>query len=93
MSASRAPWSLIAAAAIAAGPASAGNPEAGKHVFETICHRCHAALPYTGRIGVQNLPSFLANPRAFKPTTAMTFVGLRNRTDIDDVIAYITQGR
>ena len=49
-----------------------------------------AALPYTGRIGVENLPKFLANPRRYKPTTAMTFPGLRSKKDIDDVIAYIT---
>ena len=38
----------------------------------------------------ENLPKFLANPRRFKPTTAMTFPGLRSKKDIDDVIAYIT---
>ena len=43
-----------------------------------------------GRIGVENLPKFLANPRRYKPTTAMTFPGLRSKKDIDDVIAYIT---
>jgi cytochrome c2 len=73
-----------------AGAADAGDPEAGKHIFQTICHACHAALPYTGRIGVENLPKFLANPRRYKPSTAMTFPGLRSRKDIDDVIAYIT---
>jgi hypothetical protein len=50
-----------------------------------VCHQCHAALPYTGRIGVENLPK-----RRYKPTTAMTFPGLRSRKDIEDVIAYIT---
>jgi cytochrome c2 len=69
--------------------AHAADPEAGKRIFDTVCHRCHAALPYTGRIGVENLPKFLANPRRFKPSTAMNFPGLRNRKDIDDVIAYI----
>jgi cytochrome c2 len=72
------------------GDACATDAEAGKRIFETVCHRCHAALPYTGRIGVENLPKFLANPRRYKPTTAMTFTGLRSRKDIDDVIAYIT---
>ena len=84
---------LVASAATHAGSVEAGNPEAGKHIFETVCHRCHAALPYTGRIGVENLPRFLANPRAYKPTTAMTFPGLHSRKEIDDVIAYITQAR
>jgi len=70
--------------------AHAADTEAGKRIFQTICRQCHAALPYTGRIGVENLPKFLANPRRFKPTTAMTFPGLRSRKDIDDVIAYIT---
>ncbi len=70
--------------------AVAGDPEAGKRIFQTVCHKCHAALPYTGRIGVQNLPKFLANPRGFKPSTAMTFPGLHSKKDIDDVIAYIT---
>ena len=70
----------------------AGDPLAGKAVFETICHGCHAALPYTGRVGDANLPAFLANPRRFNPKTAMTFPGLRRKKDIDDVIAYITAG-
>jgi len=81
---------LLAVSALAGGSAQAGDAEAGKRVFETVCHRCHAALPYTGRIGVENLPKFLANPRGYKPSTAMTFPGLRSRKDIDDVIAYIT---
>ena len=72
--------------------ALAGDPAAGKTIFQTICQKCHAALPYTGRIGVANLPAFLANPRRYKPTTAMTFPGLKRKKDIDDVIAYITQG-
>jgi cytochrome c2 len=81
---------LAASALVVSGATHAANPEAGKRIFETVCHRCHAALPYTGRIGVENLPKFLANPRRFKPSTAMNFPGLRNRKDIDDVIAYIT---
>ena len=72
------------------GDAHAADAEAGKRIFERVCHQCHAALPYTGRIGIENLPKFLANPRRYKPTTAMTFPGLRSRKDIDDVIAYIT---
>ena len=67
--------------------AHAADPEAGKRM--AVCHKCGAALPYTGRIGVENLPKFLANPRRFKPSTAMNFTGLRNKKDIDDVIAYI----
>jgi cytochrome c2 len=78
------------AALFGCGSAHAADAEAGKRIFERVCHRCHAALPYTGRIGVENLPKFLANPRGYKPTTAMTFPGLRSRKDIDDVIAYIT---
>ena len=82
---------LALAVALAAGAdAKAGDPEAGKLIFEHICHQCHAALPYTGRIGVENLPKFLANPRGYKPSTAMTFPGLHRQKDIDDVIAYIT---
>jgi hypothetical protein len=65
----------------------AGDPVAGKAIFERTCH---AALPYTGRIGVANLPKFLANPRRYKPDTAMTFPGLRSKKDIDDVISFIT---
>jgi cytochrome c2 len=79
-------WSALASC----GAARAADAEAGKRIFERVCHQCHAALPYTGRIGVENLPKFLANPRRYKPTTAMTFPGLRARKDIDDVIAYIT---
>jgi cytochrome c2 len=79
----------IAALASASG-CWAGDPVAGKAIFERICHTCHAALPYTGRIGVANLPKFLANPRRYKPDTAMTFPGLRSAKDIDDVIAFIT---
>jgi cytochrome c2 len=74
------------------GSAKAGDQIAGKAIFDRICHACHAALPYTGRIGEANLPRFLANPKAYKPDTAMTFPGLRNKKDIDDVIAYITAG-
>ena len=70
----------------------AGDPIAGNAVFEKNCHGCHAALPYTGRIGDANLSKFLANPKGYKPTTAMTFPGLRNQKDIDDVIAFITKG-
>ena len=81
---------LALSAAIGAGAVRAADPEAGKRIFQTVCHRCHAALPYTGRIGVENLPKFLANPKAYKPSTAMNFPGLRSRKDIDDVIAYIT---
>ncbi len=92
----RAVFALVIGAPIAAmtgaGYAWAGDPEAGKKIFQTICHACHAALPYTGRIGDANLPQFLANPKRYKPTTAMTFPGLRNQKDIDDVIAYITAG-
>ena len=79
-------WSALANCVVV----HAADAEAGKKVFQTICHQCHAALPYTGQIGVENLPKFLANPRRFKPTTAMTFPGLHSRKDIDDVIAYIT---
>jgi cytochrome c2 len=71
----------------------AGDPVAGKATFDHICHACHAALPYTGRIGDANLPAFLANPKRYKPSTAMTFPGFRgNKKAIDDVIAYITAG-
>jgi len=66
-----------------------GDPAAGKVVFDTICHRCHAALPYTGRVG-DRLAAFLANPRRVNPKTAMTFPGLRSKKQIEDVIAYIT---
>lgn len=82
----------IAAASAATDDAWAGDPAAGKLIFEKICHACHAALPYTGRIGDANLPQFLANPRRYNPKTAMTFPGLRSKKDIDDVIAYITAG-
>ena len=73
--------------------ALAADAEAGKRIFQTVCRQCHAALPYTGRIGLENLPKFLANPRRFKPTTAMTFPGLRSQKDIDNVIAYITENQ
>jgi cytochrome c2 len=85
---------LAIATSILIGGASnrswAGDPLAGKAIFERICHACHAALPYIGRIGEANLPLFLANPRRFNPKTAMTFPGLQRKKDIDDVIAYIT---
>jgi cytochrome c2 len=84
---------VVASAALTGtSEARAGDPAAGKVIFDKICHACHAALPYTGRIGEANLPRFLANPKAYKPDTAMTFPGLRNKKDIDDVIAYITAG-
>lgn len=82
----------IVALACAAEGALAGDPQAGKEIFDHICHTCHAAPPYTGRIGDVNLPAFLANPRRYKPTTAMTFPGLKSQNDIEDVVAYITLG-
>ena len=81
---------LAVSTLVVPGLTHAADPEAGKRIFEAVCHKCHAAFPYTGRIGVENLPKFLANPRRFKPSTAMNFTGLRNKKDIDDVIAYIT---
>ena len=88
---------LVGVAAIqcdtAADRSWAGDALAGKAIFERICHACHAALPYVGRIGEANLPLFLANPRRFNPKTAMTFPGLQKKKDIDDVIAYITGPR
>ena len=81
---------LGSVALLGCGSAHAADAEAGKRIFERVCHQSHAALPYTGRIGVENLPKFLANPRRYKPSTAMTFPGLRSKKDIDDVIAYIT---
>ncbi len=84
---------LIVSFSINGGGARAADATAGKKIFQTICHQCHAALPYTGRIGVENLPKFLANPRRFKPSTAMSFPGLRSQKDIDNVIAYITNNQ
>ena len=86
---------LVLAAATAIGPlhAHAGDAVAGKAIFDKICHACHAAKPYVGRIGVDNLPKFLANPKGYKPDTAMGFPGLRDRKDIDDVIAFLTGER
>jgi cytochrome c2 len=77
----------------AMGMTWAGDPAAGNVVFETRCHTCHAALPYTGRVGEANLVAFLKNPRRYNPKTAMTFPGLKSKKDIDDVIAYITGSR
>lgn len=76
--------------ASATAASAAGDAAAGKAIFDGICHKCHAALPYTGR--VKNLAAFLANPRRANPKTAMTFPGLRSKKEIDDVIAYITGG-
>jgi cytochrome c2 len=89
---------LVAVATFALVPVTgsasqAGDAVAGKAVFETRCHGCHAAPPYIGRVGVANLPRFLANPRRFNPNTAMTFPGLKSRKDIDDVIAYLAGQR
>ena len=91
--AKRAVFLVFASLALAGSDADishAGDAAAGKLIFDTRCHGCHAALPYIGRIGVVNLPMFLANPRRFNPKTAMTFPGLRSKKEIDDVIAYIT---
>jgi cytochrome c2 len=79
-----------ASLAVWTADAWAGDAAAGKVVFETVCHTCHAALPYTGRIGEANLAAFLSNPRRYNPRTAMTFPGLKSRKDIDNVISYIT---
>jgi cytochrome c2 len=83
---------VILAALASATVCWAGDPAAGKAIFERTCRTCHAALPYTGRVGDANLPAFLANPRGYNPKTAMTFPGLRSKKDIDDVIAFITAG-
>ncbi len=91
----KAGWTVWLAAigfAFGTARAPAGDPQAGKEIFEHVCHKCHAALPYTGRIGNSNLSAFLANPKRYKPSTAMTFPGLRSQKDIDDVIAFITAG-
>jgi cytochrome c2 len=82
---------VIVAGATASASRAAGDLAAGKAIFEAKCHRCHAALPYTGR--VKNLAAFLANPKRANPKTAMTFPGLKNKKDIEDVIVYITNGR
>ncbi len=81
---------LAAIPVVGAAVSWAGDAAAGKAVFQAKCHTCHAALPYTGRVG--NLAAFLANPRGYNPKTAMTFRGLKSRKDIDDVIAYIKGG-
>lgn len=81
----------ILMATVVTESAFAGDWAAGKAIFNAKCHRCHAALPYTGR--VKNLAAFLLNPRKVNPKTAMTFRGLKSKKDIDDVIAYITSGR
>jgi cytochrome c2 len=80
----------LAALAFSSPEVRAGDLAAGKAVFLRACHGCHAALPYNGRIGVANLPPFLANPKRYKPTTAMNFKGLKSKKDIDDVIVFIT---
>jgi cytochrome c2 len=92
MKAARRLGMTLVAVAFATPAAFADDPAHGKDIFEHICHQCHAALPYTGRIGDANLPKFLANPKRYKPTTAMTFPGLKSPKDIADVIAYITAG-
>ena len=33
--------------AVGCGSAHAADAEAGKRIFQTVCHQCHAALPYT----------------------------------------------
>jgi len=38
-----------------------------------------------------SLTTYLANPRGVVPGTKMTFAGLKNETDITDVIAYLGQ--
>jgi cytochrome c2 len=53
-------------------------------------HLPRGAAVHGGRIGAANLPKFLANPRRYKPDTAMTFPGLRSAKDVDDVISFVT---
>jgi cytochrome c2 len=62
-------------------------------LFETVGCQRDAALPYTGRMGVEDLPKFLANLWRYNPTTAMTFPSLRSKKDIGDMIAYTTGSR
>jgi cytochrome c5 len=49
---------VLALPVLLCGSASGADPDGGKRIFETVCHKCHAALPYTGHIGVANLPNF-----------------------------------
>ena len=45
-------FAVLVAFCSVAGSTLAADTEAGKRIFQTVCHRCHAALPYTGRIGL-----------------------------------------
>ena len=80
----------LALLGLAASAARADDLDAGKTIYQHRCHGCHLALPYMGRIGVPNLAPFLANPKRYKPTTAMNFPGLKSKKDVKDVIAFIT---
>jgi cytochrome c len=42
---------LAVASAMPAGPARAGDPEAGKQVFKSICNLCHEAVAGRNRVG------------------------------------------
>jgi cytochrome c len=42
---------IIASAATLTAPAQAGDPEAGKQVFKSICNLCHEAIQGKNRVG------------------------------------------
>jgi cytochrome c len=43
--------SVLASAAALTSPARAGDPEAGKQVFKSICNLCHEAVQGKNRVG------------------------------------------
>jgi cytochrome c len=116
---------LLVLAPIAGAKAQAGDPEAGRRVFNQ-CQACHtinqggpnrvgpnlhgAAGRKAGAVdgfrysanmkqlaegGLswddETLRRYLANPKQVVPQGSMAFPGIRNETQLNDVIAYLKQ--
>ena len=105
--------------AIAAGPCTAADVEAGKVTFKK-CALCHTTEPGKNKLGpsllgvvgrksatlenfnyseamkkfdhtwdAETLDTYLTDPRAVVPGTKMIFPGIKDKTERDDVIAYL----
>ena len=113
---------LIAAGALAASPAAAGDPAKGRSVFASQCGVCHSNArdgavilgpPLYGVIGRRagsiggfaysatmktagfawtpdRLRAYLPAPRDYLPGVRMSYPGLKNPSQLDDLIAYLS---
>ncbi len=115
------PLWLAGAGILAASPAAATGPGAGKGVFASQCSACHSDArsrpvvvgpPLFGVVGrsagsisgypyssamksagfawtPDRLRAYLPAPRDYLPGVKMTYNGLKNPSQLDDLIAYL----